>query len=317
MVVCEINYNDVSSVIITLDQDTGRILDVPEEYGDAGTDVYLVDLAYTSNGTPVVAGSKFGEFVTDIPVTKQTGSATGTILILRSAISGVPDSAWQIGGTGFSAFETIAYAERYTELTGTVRQGTGAAFNIDKTASSASTTFTSTEYGTTGLGVLGQPGVAFISATKADWTSGTDYDTLEALPVGTVFTVNTSGGIQVFTTTGKTVDTGMTVSWTGTWASGTEGLDETPLSIEFAIVGTYSAIVADGGVNYLPGHKIKILGTSLGGTTPANDAVITVLSLEDTSINTFNIAGTPTGTSQQYPAVQVPTIKLVQDWKSN
>jgi len=294
MVVCEINYNDVSSVIITLDQDTGRILDVPEEYGDAGTDVYLVDLAYTSNGTPVVVGSKFGEFVTDIPVTKQTGSATGTILILRSAISGVPDSAWQIGGTGFGAFETIAYAERYTELTGTVRQGTGAEFNITKNSGSAGTTYTSSSFGSNGLVVVGEPGVAYIAAQKVDWTTPADYDTFEALPIGTVFTVSTGGGPQTFTSNNKSNDPGVDVSWTGTWASSTEGLNEVPISVTFgATADTYSAIVANGGVNYLPGHKIKILGTSLGGTTPANDAVITVESLEDTSINIFNIAGTP------------------------
>jgi hypothetical protein len=36
---------------------------------------------------------------------------------------------------------------------------------------------------------------------------------------------------------------------------------------------------ANGGLNYLPDHKIKILGTDLGGTTPENDAIITVTSV--------------------------------------
>jgi hypothetical protein len=149
VVVCEIYYSYQSSVVITLDQDTGRILDVPQEYNDAGSDVYLVDLAYTSTGTPVVVGSKYGEFVTDIPVTKQTGSATGVIKILRSAIPGAPYN-WQIGGTGFSVFENIAYVERYTGVTGTTRQGTGATFNItdngDGTYSAGETAAVSTNY---------------------------------------------------------------------------------------------------------------------------------------------------------------------------
>jgi hypothetical protein len=40
--------------------------------------------------------------------------------------------------------------------------------------------------------------------------------------------------------------------------------------------GTYSAGIVSGGTNYLPGHKIKILGTNLNGDTPDNDCIITV-----------------------------------------
>jgi hypothetical protein len=40
--------------------------------------------------------------------------------------------------------------------------------------------------------------------------------------------------------------------------------------------GVYTVRRAAGGTNYKAGHKIKILGTQLGGTTPANDLIITV-----------------------------------------
>ena len=40
--------------------------------------------------------------------------------------------------------------------------------------------------------------------------------------------------------------------------------------------GVYTATINSGGTNYLAGHKIKILGTSLGGATPANDLILTV-----------------------------------------
>jgi len=54
---------------------------------------------------------------------------------------------------------------------------------------------------------------------------------------------------------------------------------------------TVTAITA-GGTNYLAGHKILVLGTSLGGESPANDAVITVTGISDGLIDTVSITGT-------------------------
>ncbi len=53
------------------------------------------------------------------------------------------------------------------------------------------------------------------------------------------------------------------------------------------------ALLGTKGTNYLVGHKIKILGTALGGATPANDAIITVTAIgEGGSIEAASIAGT-------------------------
>ena len=60
--------------------------------------------------------------------------------------------------------------------------------------------------------------------------------------------------------------------------------------------GTYSvSAVTLGGTNYLVGHKILILGTGLGGTSPTNDAVITVTGATDGVIGTVSITGTAAG----------------------
>jgi hypothetical protein len=297
--VCSVNGGDWYGVVITLDQDTGRIID-NTEYKDSGSDIYLNGITFDSNNEPILIGEKDSEFVAPITVTKQTGSATGLIKILRSAIPGIFPSGWQIGGTGITGYENVAYVERYTGLTGTVRQGSGAVFTIDKTEASAGTTYTSSSFGT-GLSVVGQPGVATITATKANWTSGTDYDTFEALSNTTVFTVSTGGGPQTFTANNKSVETGVTVTWTGVWASGTEGLNEVPVSVNFgSTTGSYSVQVTNGGTNYLPGHKIKILGTNLGGTTPTNDCTITVQGLTSGAISSVSNTGTPTGAANQY-----------------
>ncbi len=55
--------------------------------------------------------------------------------------------------------------------------------------------------------------------------------------------------------------------------------------------------VVDGGTNYLPGHKIKILGTDLGGTTPENDAIITVTTTNSGAITGALVDGTAFATA--------------------
>ena len=53
------------------------------------------------------------------------------------------------------------------------------------------------------------------------------------------------------------------------------------------------ATVPNKGINYLVGHKIKILGTDLGGVTPGNDATITVTEIgTGGSIEAVTISGT-------------------------
>jgi len=58
---------------------------------------------------------------------------------------------------------------------------------------------------------------------------------------------------------------------------------------------TFSANVVSGGTDYLVGHKIKILGTELGGTSPTNDAILTVDTVASGSITSVNISGTAAG----------------------
>ena len=60
--------------------------------------------------------------------------------------------------------------------------------------------------------------------------------------------------------------------------------------------GTYGGAVTTAGINYLPGHKILILGTSLGGTSPTNDAIIEVTVVgEGGSITGYSITGLAAG----------------------
>ncbi len=61
----------------------------------------------------------------------------------------------------------------------------------------------------------------------------------------------------------------------------------------FAYVDPPTVWLGSEGTNYLVGHKIKILGTDLGGTTPSNDAIITVTEIgAGGSIVAATISGT-------------------------
>ena len=66
----------------------------------------------------------------------------------------------------------------------------------------------------------------------------------------------------------------------------------------------YSVLIADGGTGYQIGDQVKILGTALGGATPANDLTITVSALNvglgsPTAMTSVTISGTANTT---YPA---------------
>jgi hypothetical protein len=67
---------------------------------------------------------------------------------------------------------------------------------------------------------------------------------------------------------------------------------------------TYSATIKNPGTGYSVGNQIKILGTALGGTTPANDLIITASAMaggvgDPTSIASITLSGTAKVT---YPA---------------
>jgi hypothetical protein len=62
--------------------------------------------------------------------------------------------------------------------------------------------------------------------------------------------------------------------------------------------GTYNGSgMISGGINYLAGHKIKILGTDLGGATPDNDCIITVNTVDSEGILSWSVSGTAAGST--------------------
>ena len=63
----------------------------------------------------------------------------------------------------------------------------------------------------------------------------------------------------------------------------------------------YIVTVSSPGINYTNGNQVKITGNFLGGTTPANDLILTVNSLSGSGISTVVSSGTvPVNSNQSY-----------------
>jgi hypothetical protein len=134
-----------------------------------------------------------------------------------------------------------------------------------------------TTVSTTGLLVFNRSDIAGKTITNSNWyVTGTDISTRVA-----VDSVNFYPGLT------GTVQQGSGATFTITDnGDGTYGVSAPTLA----------------GTNYREGHKIKVLGTAIGGTTPANDCVVTVneINSETGAITILgNVSGTAAGVAYQ------------------
>jgi hypothetical protein len=289
IVVCEMYGDYTYSILVTIDQDTGRILD-HIRYTDSDSDVYLNDIAYNSTGDYVLAGSKNGEFSAETTVTPLEGSTTGTLYISRSEIPGNPNS-WQIGGTDISPFENLAYIERYVGVTGTVRQGSGAVFDI-----------TDVGDGTYYASGVQNNGINYLPGHKIK-VLGTDLG--GATPANdctiTVNSVSEGGLIFTWSVTGTAAGSTQTLysPVTGTNINVGSGFtvtfESSRFNNDYANYNNYN--ITNGGSNYVDGDVIVIPGTSLGGTSPANDLTWTAYAPGGSVSSSYNLQGTSQSTT--------------------
>jgi len=301
VVACEFYGNYYYGAVVTIDQDTGRIL-ANNTYIDESNDVYLNDIVFQSNGDCVVGGSKNGAFAPELTVTAQAGSASQKLVVLRSEVTARPSTNWQIGGTGFNNFENIYAIENYYNLTSTVStQGSGAVFTVEKSAgSSTSVILDGTPFSPSSDYITGSSatrnGTAIMIVARP---SSTKMPSLLSLNIGDTLTMN---GATVTLATQFSADTGG--GYTTYTATSVESVGFTLLEgdITFSVgsPGTYSVLVTNGGSNYLAGHRVKILGTELGGTTPANDITITIDAVDAGVITSVSNSGTPTSGSGSF-----------------
>lgn len=272
VVVCEMYGNYTYGAVITIDQDTGRVLS-NVEYKDPSNDVYLNDITFRSNGAWVIGGSRNGQYGAEQPVTAQTGSTNQKIVVLRSEVTGTVQSYWQIGGTGFNNYEQIVAIEQYSNLSGSVDVGSGTV-NIDVVCDGAGPyTYGAVTVNQGGTGYKVGHKIFYIGTMIPGGASPGNNLVL------TVTAVDGSGAITSATAAGDAPSNGTITGLQG----GVNHQIGTGFSLSYYNGPTTTSNydnsnygVSNYGSGYVIGDVIRFAGTDLSGTSPANDLIFTV-----------------------------------------
>ena len=233
-------------------------------------------VGYLATETFTVAGTNLGGAspANNATITVQTIGASGEIL--TASISGTAANTKTITGVSQADGEIIAL------------QGTLATFDI---------TLTNGVYSA----VVNAPGqdyfvnqsIVFLGTTLSGASPTNDLTI-------TITSVNGTGGVTGLSVAG-TGATG-TGSYTGLGALNLPNFGQNAVFSVTRNNGIYAVpVITNDGSSYQVGNKISVAGTSLGGSTPANDAIITIT---DVSTDGSIVDSTITGTAIQGTTVQ-------------
>lgn len=136
--------------------------------------------------------------------------------------------------------------------------------------------------------------------------NGTQFSVTDILG-GSTLTLTTENGVMVGTgdpwITVSTTSGGAVVNLTtnNSGSSFTQFITGVPTFDLSYILGGYRAIISNGGEGFATNNTIVIAGTEIGGTSPTNDATLTVNTVdEDGAITSVICSGTVPDTSTQY-----------------
>ena len=187
--------------------------------------------------------------------------------------------------TGTAADAQVTYAS--VTYTTSSPGGTTAILDVTKTGTVYSITITNPGIGYSNGETL------VVAGTNLGGTSPANDLTI---------TIASTGGIgQILTTslTGTAANTETFNAVTGTDIIGTGATFDISYS-----AGIYTVTIATAGINYGLNQQIRVIGTALGGATPANDLTITVSTVgTSNSISAITSSGTAPGGSASYTGV--------------
>jgi hypothetical protein len=282
-----------AALIVEIDPDTAQIVN-SLGFQDNGLDdgVTAYDFDFQTDGSVVVVGRKYDERKT-YSVTPVAG--TVDVLIINRSDLGSDQFAynqWVIAGTGITGFSSIFGFNYYSGLTGTVRQGSGATFNITIGGDGSITNPVAVANGGTNY----LPG----HKIKIPYTAvgGSDANSDIILTVtGATDGVITSVAAGFFGGGAGTPNTYSAVSGTNY---------QTGSGLEFNFWGPTQGTdysyweehqITAGGTNYVDGDIVTISGALLGGISTANDLIAT-LAVTEGSVTGFNgMSGTSQNTT--------------------
>jgi hypothetical protein len=308
------NGTDKQVVTTKINADTGSVTWSRALNGQGDEEAY--GMAVGSNGEMVSVGwmDQHNEQLTR-SVTPLYGSDTGILVINRSDLNGATfTDSWEVAGTGITGTANINSINTYDALTGTVQQGSGAVFTVEVNGAVINTesvigdvvvALASLGYNNYGYSNSNDPDLPFGSTTATSLAElyhvanhPLPHTRLKLIPgIYAGFTVSANGLIDNNTDarnfivggtgaqmTPEEVSAGVYVyfdrSGVDVYNLVSQNTQTLAVKVGYSDIpdtaGSYSVLVTNGGSNYLTGHKIKVLGTALGGTTPENDVVITV-----------------------------------------
>jgi len=294
---------------------------IPAAIGD--TSVSFVDTAGILEGMAIDNGTGTAVFVSGIigntiiftqPLTSVRGGATQTYLNktgtnIIPAGAGAVFSVDRVAGN-YSNITVTSPGTNYVlnsriKLLGSDLGGTTPANDlILKITSITNLDSFSTVSGTASASGTGAAFDILISPTNvyslAIHSNGTGYavgETVTLLGTNLGGTAPANNAVVTVTTVTRTYTGVLQTSATGTPGTGAQ----------FTVVRTgalYALTVTTPGTGYTPGDVITIAGTSLGGTTPANNLTITVVDVDlSNGINLFNnLTGSGAGVGSIYAA---------------
>ena len=289
--------NWTETVILTIDSGSGTVVST-KTLLDEG-DVYAMDVAVSAAGKIAVVGEKFNEYTEYGTVTPLAGSAVDKLWVTKADIDtehfpgedGGNANDWWITGTGIVDQAQVQNVNQYSGLTGTVRQGSGATFDIIDNGN-----------GTYSVGIVSS-GTNYLAGHKMQ-ISGLAIGGLDVTNDITI-TVDaaTEGNITSVSNSGTAAGTG-TVTYNALTGTNYQTATGNPITLlGFNPDGTYSYYnYTQAGTNYyVVGDVLTISGTQFaGGTSPDNDIVLTV--------DGVNING-PTGFN--YVSGSIPSTHLL------
>ena len=241
----------------------GATFDITASAGSYSATVNGAGTGYIQNDVIRIDGSVFG------------GTSANHANIRVTSVGGSGDITG-ISVLGSAPAQTVVY----NTVAFTGGNGTSAAFNITRTGTSYSGAITNI-----GSNYQQNDVLTFLGTNLGGATTANDAQL-------TVTSVDGNGGILTFNVTGTAVDTkDYTAISSGANLSGVDG------TFDISISGTsYSVAVNNAGNDYSVGQELLIAGTTLGGTSPANDVTVTVASITGSTgagpINTITSSGT-------------------------
>ena len=302
------SYGDFGSVAEGVDPFENPVTAVVDNKGLYNADPNEV----TTNGVKILgveynhAGNEYTEARIDIFGAGQ-GAETevdefrdGGVFNIR--ILDINDSSGQLGGEGYTVAENTAQA------------GGTDFINLAATDGSVAGAYDGMKVYITGGAGAGQYGIAsnYNSGSKrADITNEAGNAGWDHIVPGTpIVNPNSSSTYRVEpavlfdSPTDSGTATGITLSaapaaslfgYTSAIYSGVTGSTEsggTGATFLVTKVGSkYDLVLEDGGRDYIRGDEVTILGTAVGGTTPANDIVVTLTTIVDGAVLDFDYQG--------------------------